>query len=223
MGKENIRNVSILGQSQVGGQIHHYDDFEDLFKWASSGDGDGAATKDTDKALNGNASMKLLSDSGTPAEDQFVRAQLLKCAQPANQYEIRFDFLIVDVSDVKTLQGKFTYTNGTTRYIMQMNLLPSTNAMEIRTGASEYTTISDYDLILKDNYWNSLVLAFDLSNGQYLQAVINEHTYNLSDHYFSPQTVTAENSAEVAIAGICAGANQIELYIDDYLIRLRDP
>lgn len=222
MGRENIRTVTVIGSAAVAGQVLHYDDFEDLFKWTGDGDGTETVAKDTAKALDGDASMKLLSDSVTPADDQYVRARVFRSLQPARRYELSFAFNMLDVSDFKSIDAGIYYHNLSQYFTNLIRLNIAANTADYRQSSAAWASIDDYALSFSDDYWNQFSMVFDVSDGSYINLTVNDQQFDLSGKSVTPQTGSYNTDAYFALIARTQGANQLQLNIDNYLVQVRE-
>lgn len=223
MGKEYIRRVSIVGESPIAGEIVIYDGFEDLFKWISTGDGNGAATKDNTLAFTANASMKLLSDSGAPAEDQAVAANIRAMVIPGAIYDFQLDFRFQNVTHVKSFLFYVDYQTPSDRVIMGLNFLPGTPQWQYRSTDAAWATLTGMTQTIEPTYWNRIAFGLNLNTGAYIDCILNDQTYDLSMLSSTKSATTRPPSTLFYIEGACAGANQIWINIDNYLIQQRSP
>lgn len=221
MGQENIRKVSVVGSTDIGGELVFFDGFEDLFSWISSADGDGAATKDTATALTGDASMKMLSDSGSPSDGQNVQATRRAFVIPGATYDIQFDFRLLDVSDFKSIEFYINYFGNTTQFVMGIKYLPPTDAWQYRSTTAAWASISGFSQTIPDTFWNRLRLGIDLNTGTYIDLYVNDNTADLSTLTSTGTASSGGARANYFFQALTEGANQFQANIDNFLIEQR--
>lgn len=221
MGQEDVRRVTVVGEVPVQGAIVLFDDLEGLFKWGTAGAGDGAATKVTTKAFRGSASMKLTTDSGTPAAAQSVNASLNTFILPPQVYEVSCVFQIDDTSVATEFEILVYVNTGSELYKWGVRWDGVNGQLDARTANGSWTAIAGSDTTLADDSWHFLSYSFDFLNKKYVDAILNRDKFDISALGYTPDVDANPQTVSVFPFLRTSDAQQLTAHVDDILIATR--
>lgn len=220
MGKEYIRDISVIGQVPSFGNIIYYDDFEHNLSWTSGGTGTEIVKRDPDVYFSSSASCYMKPRTAAAAEDDLVIIN--QYAHIHNNKRFTFEcFFKIDVpDDTKYMQFNLTYNDGSNDYAAYIRYDSANTKWQYYNSASQWADISGADVALGSDYWNHLSISLDMVNFDYGEFIVNDIYADLS-----AQSIPAGENAsfpyfQMTIRNQAAGANRPQTWIDSVLVHI---
>lgn len=220
MPKEYIRQVMIIGSIPRLGQVIVFDDMEDLIKWTKDGNtGDFDVTKDTGKAYNGDASLKIETRATSPADGDWCLAERFCYLQIGKRYSIEFLFMTLNTTNVQYVEFDGRWQDGATFHDPYIRYDAQANKWQYRDSAQAWQDIPGGSQNLASNCWHRVKLVVDRDLKQYISFNCNALEVNLAgiSYYSLPSALTEAFDPRIRLEN--NGAAQAILYVDDVLIR----
>jgi len=217
MGEEYTRRVTVVGSLPVEGSLIFHDDFESTFRWASAAEGNGAATKSATRSRSKANSMKLTTDSGTPASGQTCEGKIQLALPPSQRVQCVAYFRIDTLTSFATLTQRLEFFDGVNKLSAGIRMDVTNEILQSRS-AGGWANITGSDIDINTGGWNRFAFTIDYQTSKYISADINHLRLDLSAVELVSSASAVAGKLDYFFGITNDGANQITAYIDDGIL-----
>lgn len=219
MGKEYVRNITVIGEVPSLGPLILFDDMEGLFKWGKTGTGaDYTVEKDATVAYNGLACLHLATRASNPAEDDVVAAHRYLYPRPGKRYRIELLFQYENSTFCKLLEFDFSIQDGTYLHNIFIRYDPVNAKWQYKSAAGAWVDVVDGAQGLLQAGWHRLVFEFDQNAKEFKSLVCDAKEMDLSGIRYQVAGNGADQYAKLDFKVVAGSTTPPEVYIDDVLI-----
>lgn len=219
MGKEYLRDTTVIGEVPSLGPVVLYDNMEDLFKWVEEGImGDSVFEKDITEAYNGNACLHEKSRTTGASVGDIIEAKRIIYQRPGRRYRFECIWKVVDFACCDMLGFNVISRDGATETQMHLWYDPSLETWRYSNPAGAIVDIPNSHQILSENRWHRVLVEWDEANAKYIKMISDSMEVDMSALGLRmPPDLTALVSW-VWLYLRTVGAAPVEGYFDDVLL-----
>jgi len=220
MGKPYVRQVEVVGLVERLGTIILFDDFEDLFKWDTSGTGtDWIAEKSTLVAYNGDASLHLKTKATTPTAGDKVRAARATYVPIGKKVSLECFFRFETQTNEDYLCWVMRFYDGSIMHEGMIRYLPPENKWQYLNSANVWTDVPGGAQTLREARFHRLKWMIDFDKNEYVMLQSDDLIIDLTGTKSRTVTSTVESYLAAMLEISAETAAQAEAYMDDFFLK----
>jgi hypothetical protein len=219
MGEEFVRRIMVLGSVPSLGPVILFDDIEGLFKWNGAGtDVLYTVAKDSTVAYNDSASLKIKTDTGSPAEDDYVDATRFCFERPGRRCRIELLFMLTAYQNSKLTRFRFESDDLSSFITAEVVYQAATRQWYYLNSVGGLSLIPGSAFTLGDLRWHRLLFEFDMAAGRYLWFECDNFKFDMSALALYSQVSGEVSYSKIGFKLVAAGVNPPEMHVDDVLV-----
>lgn len=224
MGQEYIKDIVVRSQAPFSTEPWLYDDFESILNWSitDNSNASAAVTRITTDAYQGVACMQIDTGATAPADNDEIRVMRGAILGP-NKYLEMVTFYRTSLNGGNALV-RFEYTVGQNGQAWQFNIQIDTqnDTFTYLDEQQNYTNITTPPVSTATGGWNTLRIAVDPYNGQYLYVIHNGSRYGLNNAQAPTFGETTGTFVEIGLYLVTLTAARATCRFDNVIVRSVD-
>lgn len=219
MGKEYLRDITVIGLVPSLGPVILFDDMEDLFKWSESdGVGDFVFEKDSAVAFNGSASLHMITRTAGAAPADVVTAWRRFYQRPGKRYRVELLWNLAANARCNLVTFKVSIMDGSAEHRAAVFYDSQNLKWLYMDSGSVPRDVVDGAQNLCEGAWHRLMFEIDEVKGEYLRMVSDGLEIDLGGTaYYNPSN-GAVIKGSVLFSIKSQSTAPPEINIDDVLI-----
>ena len=224
MPQEYTREMQVVGQTPIGGNVILSDDMEGLMSWIGFVTGTEVVLQDFGMAYHGLASLLLQTRLGAAIGDSVVaRRQIHLGVSKSLVFDCRFWYSAPD--PINFIRWEITYYDGTNSHLVRIELVPFggvgvwTWRLWRRDAGGAFSSVDLSDVpVVYNQAWHRLRFKVNFATSKYewIQADSGRQDVSSNIMFVSPNATP--EYLQLQISAYTRQAAQITVRIDDLLI-----
>lgn len=200
-------------------EILFLDDMEYATPYVVTGTGaDFACAVDPAAKLFGVKGLKMDTKTTTPAEDDYVQAQIQVCYPEKDLLVCRLRVGFVDCQDTKDVQVGLRVKNGSKEYLASIKYDIEAKLLYYWSSGGAWVALAGYGYSPTGILWSLFDMTIDLGTHQYLKVLMLGDETNLADLAFQEVGASTERSVTLTIINTALTTEISTVYIDNLYV-----